>query len=85
MAEKTVIYTYKAEPGFLLPVGVPAHDLTQQDIERMPLSARREVKALAEQGMFFTPVSKTAATKALNAAARDEADEAKAAAKEGDA
>ena len=82
MAEKNVIYTYKAEPGFLLPVGVPAHDLTQQDIDRMLPSARREVKALAASGMFFDPVNKSTATKAMNAAAREDAD---AADKEGDA
>ena len=81
MAEKNVIYTYKAEPGFLLPVGVPAHDLTQQDIDRMQPSARREVKALAAEGRFFNPVNKAAATKAMNAAKRDDAE---AAAEEGE-
>lgn len=57
MSEKNVVYTYKPEPGYLLPVGVPAHDLTQQDIDRMQPSARREVKALAERGAFFEPVT----------------------------
>ena len=77
-----VIYTYKKEPGFLLPVGVPAHDLTQQDIDRMQPSARREVKALAAEGMFFEAVNKSTATKAMNAAKRDDAEQA---AQEGDA
>lgn len=56
MAEKSVIYTYKPEPGHLLPVGVPSHDLTATDIERLSPSALREVKAFAEQGRFFTAV-----------------------------
>ena len=85
MAEKNVtanaVYTYKAEPGFLLPVGVPSHDLTQQDIDRMQPSARREVKALAANGLFFEAVNKATATKAMNAAAHDAAD----AAEEGEA
>ena len=56
MAEKSVIYTYKPEPGHLLPVGVPSHDLTQQDMDRLQPSARREVKALAANGLFFKAV-----------------------------
>jgi hypothetical protein len=62
------IYEYTAIPGRRTPDGVPPRNLTARDLERMPPHHRREVLALVKNGLFFTPVNKSTATKAMNKA-----------------
>ena len=70
MADDKVIFKYGGTGTFY---GVPAKDLTQRDLDRLPLDKQRDVKA----GTLYTPVTKAAQTdakriqKAADDAAKD--------------
>jgi hypothetical protein len=55
MADDKVIYRYGGKGTFY---GVPARDLTQRDLDRLPLDKQRDVTA----GTLYTPVTKAAQT-----------------------
>lgn len=76
MSDETVLYTYAPVATRRLPRTLPERDVTARDVDGFTIEQLRDLKAFAARGEFYTPVNKSAATRAVNQARRETVDEA---------